>query len=145
MSLSHSAEFFEGLTSFGGYSQHAMSVSRSSTMSSHSNSQLFRRCRFMVHVRPVEDKFNVVSLFSTCREFGYPVEVGEISSNKPYMGRLRWGLSSICPTSKKPSGTGPDGFKMRSMLSDVRRRRGKSVLPIRNRRRRVRHRATVKP
>ncbi len=79
----------------------------------------------MVHVRQVEDKFNVVSLFSTSREFGYPVEVGEISSNKPSIGRLRWGLGLTVGTSKKPLGTRPYGFKMRSMLSDVRRRRGK--------------------
>ena len=79
----------------------------------------------MVHVRPVEYEFTVVNLFSTSREFGYPVEVGEIDSNKPYMGRLRWGLGLTITTSKKPSGTGPDGFIMRSMLSDVRRRRGK--------------------
>ena len=46
----------------------------------------------MVLVRQVEDKFNVVSLFSTSREFGYPVEFGEIVSNKPSMGRLRWRL-----------------------------------------------------
>ena len=97
-------------------SRHAMSVSRSSTMSSHSNSLLSRRCRLMVHVRPVEDKFTVVSLFSTSREFGYPVEFGEISSNKPYMGRLRWGLGLTLTTSKKPLGTCPYGFKTCSML-----------------------------
>ncbi len=42
-----------------------------------------------------------------------PVEVGEIGSNKPYMGCLRWGVGlTTVGTSKKPSGTSPDGFIM---------------------------------
>ena len=99
----------------------------------------------MVHVRQVEDKFNVVSLFSTCREFGYPVEVGEIDSNKPYMDRLRWGLGLTVGTSKKPSGTGPDGFIMSSMLLTCSTSVAELVVEDSEPTLTLSHRATVKP
>ena len=107
------------------YYEHVKSISKDSSMFSHSNCKRIRRNRLMVMC----DQLSTSSTPWTCSRLVArsckPVRNGEISSNKPILSVHRWRLSSICPTSKKPSGTSPDGFKTFSMLSVVRPRGGK--------------------